>query len=57
MLAMELPMAEDIFAVKAQAFVAKETGKCSVMVGEEVVGGELGKQVAQYITDRAQYAT
>ena len=26
-------------AVEAQAFVAKETGKCSVMVGEEVGGG------------------
>ena len=35
--------------MEAQAFVAKETGKCSVMVGEEVRGGELGKQVVQYI--------
>ena len=33
--------------------VAKETGKCSVMVGEEVGGGELGKQVVQYIADSA----
>ena len=28
-------------AVEAQAFVAKEVGKFSVMVGEDVGGGEL----------------
>ena len=39
--------------MEAQAFVAKETGKWRVMVGEEVEGGELGKQVVQYITDSA----
>ena len=33
--------------------MAEETGKCSVMVGEEVGGGELGKQVVQYIADSA----
>ena len=49
----ELPMSEEDLAVEAQAFVAKETGKCSVMVGEEVGGGEPGKQVVQYITDSA----
>ena len=35
-LAMELSMSEEDLAVEAQAFVAKEIGKCSVMVGEEV---------------------
>ena len=44
-LAMELLMSEEDLAVEAEAFVVKETGKCSVMVGEEVGGGELGKQV------------
>ena len=46
-LAMKLPMSEKDLVVEAQAFVAKETGKCSVMVGEKVGGGELGKQVGQ----------
>ena len=36
MLAMELPMSEENLAVEAQAFVAKEASRCSVMVGEEV---------------------
>ena len=40
---MELPMSEEDLAVKVQAFVAKETGKYSVMVEQEVGGGELGK--------------
>ena len=39
--------------MEAEAFVAKETGKCSVMVGEQVRGGELGKEVVQYIADSA----
>ena len=52
-LAMELPMSVEDLTVEAQAFVAKETGKCRVMVGEEVGGGELGKQVVQYIADSA----
>ena len=50
-LAMELPMSEQDLAMEAQAFVAKETSKCSVMVGEEVEGGELGKLVVQYLAD------
>ena len=41
MLAMELTMSVEDLTVEAQAFIAKETGKCSVMVGEEVGGGEL----------------
>ena len=44
---------EEGLAVEAQAFVAKETGKCSVMVVGEVGGGELSKQVVQYIADSA----
>ena len=52
-LTMELPMSEEDFAVEAQALVAKKTGKCSVLVEEEVGGGELGKQVVQYIADSA----
>ena len=44
-LVMELPMSEEDLAVRAQAFVAKETRKCRVMVGEKVGGGALGKQV------------
>ena len=44
-------MSEEDLAVEGQAFVAKETEKCSVMVGEEVGGGNLGKQVVQYIAD------
>ena len=50
-LAMGLSLSEEDLAVEAQVFVAKETGKCSVMVGEEVGSGELGKQVVQYIAD------
>ena len=42
-LVIELPISEEDLAVGAQAFVAKETGKCGVMVGEEVGGGEPGK--------------
>ena len=45
MLAVELPMSKEGVAVEAKALVAKETGKCRVMIGEEVGGGELGKQV------------
>ena len=45
MLAIELPMPEENLTVEAQAFVAKETGKCRVMVGRKVGGLELGKQV------------
>ena len=37
--------------MEAQAFVAKEAGKCSVMVGEEVESRELGEQVVQYNAD------
>ena len=33
--------------------MVKETRKCRVMVREEVGGGELGKQVVQYIADSA----
>ena len=54
MLAIELPMSEGDFAAEAQAFIAKETGKCRVVVGKEVGGGELGKQVVQYIADDAE---
>ena len=50
---MELPMSKEDRAVEAQAFVAKETGKCSVVVGEEVGGRELGKQVVHYVADSA----
>ena len=46
-------MSGEDLAVEAQAFVAKEIGKCRVVVGEEVGGGELGKQVMQYIADSA----
>ena len=35
-LAMELPISEEDFALESQAFVAKEIDKCSVMVGEEL---------------------
>ena len=48
-LVMELPMSEEDLAVEARAFVTKEIGKCSGIVGEDVEGGELGKQVVQYI--------
>ena len=51
MLPMALPMSEWGLAVGAQAFAAKGTGKCSVMVGEEVGGRELSKQVVRYIAD------
>ena len=44
-LVMELAISEEDPAVEAQTFVAKEAGKCSVMVGEEVGGGELDNQV------------
>ena len=40
---MKQQMAEEDLAVEAQAFVAKEIDKCSVMVGKEVHGGELGR--------------
>ena len=52
-LAMELPMSEKDPAMEAQAFAAKKTGNCRVMVGEEAGGVELGKQVVQYIADSA----
>ena len=52
-LAMELPLSKEDLVVEAQAFAANETGKCSVMVGEEVGGGELGKQVVHYVVDSA----
>ena len=45
---MKQQMAEEDLAVEAQAFVAKEIDKCSVMVGKEVHGGELGRKVVQY---------
>ena len=48
MLAIELTMSEEDLAVEAQVFVAKETGKCSVMVGEEVEVGELDKHFVLY---------
>ena len=44
-------MSKENLVVGAQAFVAKETGKRSVMIGEDVGGGELGKQVVQYIAN------
>ena len=52
-LAIKLPISETNRAVEAQAFEAKETGKCRAMVGEEVGGGELRKQVVQSIPDSA----
>ena len=52
-LPMELPMSGEDLAVEAHAFVANETGKCSVMVGEEIEGGKLGKQIVQYTGDSA----
>ena len=39
--------------MEAQAFIAKETSKCRVMVGEEIGVGELDKQVVQYIANGA----
>ena len=51
MLVVELPMSEEGLAVEPQAFITKETGKCRVVFGEKVGGGELGKQVVQYIAD------
>ena len=45
--------AEEDLTVESQAFVAKETAKCRVMVGGNVGGGELGKQVVQYMADSA----
>ena len=53
MLAIKLPISETNRAVEAQAFEAKEAGKCRAMVGEEVGGGELRKQVVQSIPDSA----
>ena len=44
-------MSEEDLALNAQAFVAKETCKCIVIIGEEVGGVELDKQVMQYIAD------
>ena len=46
-------MSEEDLAVEAQAFVAKETGKCRVMVGEEIGVGEVGKQIVHYTADSA----
>ena len=46
-------MLEEDITVEAQAFVAKETGKCRLMVGKKVGGGGIGKQVMQYIADIA----
>ena len=40
-LAVELPISKEDLTVEAQTFVAKETGKWSVVVREEVGGGEL----------------
>ena len=45
-------MSEENLAAEAQVFVAKETGKSRMMVGEEV-GGGLGKQAVQYIAGNA----
>ena len=53
MLAMDIPISEEDLAVEAQAAVAKEPGRCSVMVGEEVGGVQLGKQAVRYIADSA----
>ena len=44
-------MSEEDLAMEVH--VAKETGKCGVMVEEEVGGGALGKQAVQYIADSA----
>ena len=44
-------MPQKDLAVEGQALVAKETGKCRITVGDEVGGGELGKQVVQFIAD------
>ena len=52
-LPMELPMSEEDLAVETQGFVVEETCKCSAMVEGEVGGGELGKQIVQYIADSA----
>ena len=49
MLAIELPMSQEAFAVEVYAFVAQETSKYRVRVGEEVGSGELGKQVVRCI--------
>ena len=50
---MKLSISEEDLVVEAQAFMAKEIGKCSMMVGEGVGGGETGNQVVQYIADSA----
>ena len=47
-LAMELPIPKEYFAAEAQAFVAKERGKCSGMVGEEAGGGR-ARQIVRII--------
>ena len=57
MLAIKLPMLEDDLTVEAQAFVAKETGKRGVMIGEEVVGGELGSRSYNISLIARQHAT
>ena len=46
-------MLEEDLTVEAQAFVAKETGKCRVMVGKKVGGGGIRKQVMKYVADSA----
>ena len=46
-------MSEEDLAEEAQALVAKETGKRSVMVERKIGSVELGKQVVQYIADSA----
>ena len=38
----------------SSGFVAKEPGKFRVMVGENVGGGELSKQIVQYIADSTE---
>ena len=50
-------MSEEDLAVEAQAFVAKKTGKCSVRIGEEIGGKELGKQVVKDIADGVAICT
>ena len=52
-LEMELPMLKEDLAVEAQAFVANKTGKCSVMIGNDIGVGELGKWIVQYIAGSA----
>ena len=47
---MELP---DDESEEEKVFAANATGKCSLIIDEEVGDGELDKQVAQYIADSA----